>query len=749
MSAPKQSQTPEIERGLPDAARPVAETALAVLIATVVAALVLLPGLGAHGLWSDGELAVLDRARAALGEPLSGLERSPWLPDALRARSYALLAERLGGDFALRLPGAIACCLLVGISAGLGRMRGGSRRMALFAGLFALAFPATLMSGRTVLGNPIGEFAGVLAVVASVGALGPGPRHLALRIAYGVVALAALLGSVLSTGIVIGGVLPVCVVALLPGQRGWRRWVSVALWVAALASGAVAVELALGQGEGFIPLLGAAKDLDLISNPHRRGFADSLEEYGFAIFPWIPLALIGALASARDRWPGVWILIGLGIVSSWSMAYGRTPVPLVVPTALCCAAGLAHLFDARQTRVSRRFAMLLITAGLLILGKDAKREPHRVGSPLLYFPAGLDYPDDRIHSDRIFGGQARVSLLMLLAAFAISRRSRADDLGARPAPGLLERLGDRIPPSVRQGLPYSLVGALLTAQALQYARIVVPRTSAQLSAKGTMGRQAAWAQRGLIPTTFAAHRIRDPGLVAYGPGMGEIVNLTSRSELTTWLASEEPAVALIRRSELAPLHAKARQNPWHLYVLDERHHDLVLVGNFLPEGLEDQNPLPAVVLDTPPVLAHETMVRFEKYVEVIGWEIDEPVVRGSKATMRLVLKPLRHLPAGTQIYARLQKGKMSRINAAPHALTNGVYPPNNWRDGDFILHEFEFEVPTLEILSGPHEFIVGLRRSEKQNFSISFPEGEVGEFGVVVKGKKKREFAVIGEVDVL
>jgi hypothetical protein len=58
-------------------------------------------------------------------------------------------------------------------------------------------------------------------------------------------------------------------------------------------------------------------------------------------------------------------------------------------------------------------------------------------------------------------------------------------------------------------------------------------------------------------------------------------------------------------------------------------------------------------------------------------------------------------------------------------------------------------VPTLEILPGKHEFIVGLRRSEKKNFSISEPEGKTGEFGVRVKGKKKREFAVLGEVDVL
>ena len=75
----------------------------------LAAAAVLLPGLGEHGLWTDAELPVLDRAQAALGEARSGLVRSPWLPDLLRTRGYALL----GGATGLRLPHALAAMALV------------------------------------------------------------------------------------------------------------------------------------------------------------------------------------------------------------------------------------------------------------------------------------------------------------------------------------------------------------------------------------------------------------------------------------------------------------------------------------------------------------------------------------------------------------------------------------------------------------------------------------------------------------
>jgi hypothetical protein len=715
------------------------EAAVACLLGTALAAIVLIPGLGIHGLWSDGELAVLDRSRAALGEPLGGLERSPWLPDTLRTFFY----EKVGGDLGLRLPGAIAGCLIVGITALLGRVRGGSRRHALFSALFALSFPALLMSSRTVLGNPIGELTGILAIALGLGALSR--LHIGLRIAFALLGLGALTASIASTGVVVGGVLPTVVLALVPGKERWRRWLSVGLWISAIVAGGVAIYMALEQGDGYIPLLGSAKDAELMSDPHRRGFAASLEELGFAVFPWLPLALAGALNPARDRWPAVWLIVGAAIITGWSMVYGATPLPLTVPTALCCATGLSHILDPSQTRVSRRFAVLLVAAGLLIMGKDAKREPHRVGSPLHYFPAGLDYPDDRIGSDRFFGGDSRVALLLLFAAFAVSPRSRRDD----PAqPGPLARLGDRIPEPLRRGLPLSLMGALLAAQSLHFGRVLIARTSEQLSAKAAFQRHVSWVERGLVPSTFVAHRVRDPGVAAYGPDPADIVTVSSRSELTKWISVEEPAVALIRRSELAPLHAKARQNPWNLYVLDESHHDLVFVANYLPDGMQDQNPLHQFVLDTPPQLENETLLRFEKYVEVIGWEFDGPIVRGQENTLRVLLRPLRHLPAGTQIYARLQKRRMSRINHFPQDLVNGLYPPNNWREGDYILHEFQFEVPTIEILSGEHDFIIGLRRSESKNYSISLPEGEQGEFGVRIKGKK-REFAYVGLVDVL
>jgi hypothetical protein len=146
-------------------------------------------------------------------------------------------------------------------------------------------------------------------------------------------------------------------------------------------------------------------------------------------------------------------------------------------------------------------------------------------------------------------------------------------------------------------------------------------------------------------------------------------------------------------------------------------------------------------------MANETLVRFESFVEIVAWEVDEPLVRGTKRKLRLLLKALRPVPGGTKIYARFLRGRMSRINAEAHEIASDLYPPNFWREGDYIVHEIEIDVPVLEILSGTHELVVGLRRSEQKNYDITIPEGPSGEHGVTIKDKK-RNFAVIGEVQV-
>ncbi len=719
----------------------------------LVGVLFFVPGLGELGLWSDGELAVFDRSRAALGEPLRGLERRPWLPDALRTLGLASLGPELG----LRLPGAIAGAMLAGLAAGLARRRGAAPPIAMLAGLFVLAFPGVMSGARTALGNPIGELVATLAIVVGAAATRHGRRRdlatrhgrrrdLALALALLALALAALAVSAL--GLILGAAVPAAAVALAHGPDEDRPWLRPAIGTLAATLAVIALALAWRQGNGFVPVLGAARDLRLLDAPEGRAYSDALEELGYFLFPWLPLAALGAILPARDRWPGLWLLLGLGALLPWTAIYGPTPAPLAVPAALACAAGAEHLWDPDRPRNGRRLALLVVLAGLLIFGKDGERTPHRVGSPLHSLERPDRYPHEVIGMDHTADRVVDLALLAVALGFLISAPSRTeeDPPMSRWASALRER-ADALPARVRHGAPAATLGLAVLAQAFVFARVVAPANGEQLSLRAPFDRYETLAVNDQVPRPIGLYRIRDPGLAQYGPTPEHRAVLDSRADLFMWMHGEEPAVAMIRRTELPPLHSRSRAGNHPLFVLDDGHHDLLLVANRRPDGLEDHNPIPTVLVDELPRLEHPTSITWDGRLELVGWEFEGPVRRGHEATIVLAFEVHKPVPGNAELYARLQMRKLSRINARPHPFVDRIYPPGNWRPGDKILHRFTFEVSRLEAFPGPHDFVMGIRRSERENLAVSSPEGKKGPHGEVIRGKK-REFEALGQVDV-
>ncbi|MCY1055785.1 hypothetical protein [Nannocystis sp. SCPEA4] len=734
------------------------------LVSGAVAALVLVPGYGAHGLWSQGEIGALQRAQAALGAALSGLERSPWLPDALRTQALALT----GDPAALRLPGAIATCALVALAAGLARALGFSATISLLAGAFALAFPLSLTQGRIAVGDPIGELcsaAAALLLAAALAAARP-TRALALA-AAGALAVGL---AVTASGLWLGAALPLLAAALWgpapssmssetfpnghapedmseqpdasPPPSRVQRPLRLVLVAGAVAAAGVAGWLAWNQGEGYIPALGAAKDLVLRERPHVRGFHAALEDCGYQLFPWLPLVLLGLLQPGRARWPALWFAVGLALASASSLLYGPRAVPLTVPAAVLAAAAFARLTSARTPAAARRLALVLALAGCWIFAKDARRTPSRVGAALVPARGEHNYPAAELGAADLLAGLASGAALALLLAAMFSAPGPGGQ-GASNMSRRLFQLRTRLP----AWLPAAVVVACLGRQAWSYGRVLLPHTSEQYSLLRPLSRWAEWSAAGALPATLGVHRVTDPGLDLYGPPAEARVPLTTRDALATLLRQPAPAAALVRTSELASLHQTARAGKFPLHVLDASNRDILLVANTLPPGAADMNPIGRVLFDEPPALAHQTLLRFDDYVEVIAWEWDEPLVRGRDVELRVVLRALKPMPSGSKITVRLQQGRLSRVNPLPHDLVENLYPPQYWRAGDYLLHRFRVHVPTLEIVPGPHEVVIGMRRTESANYKITVPEGETGEHGVRVFAGA-HEFAVVGEVQV-
>ncbi len=685
------------------------------------------PGLGEHGLLTEIELAVLDRADAALGQARSGLERAPIVGEWLRARSYGAI----GGELGLRLPHLFATVITAGLTVALARLRGCTTTTAALAAVMFVSMPAVAVGARTVSGNPFGECFATAAIVAGLAAGGAtGPRRMAL-VAAALLALAAAIGS---QGLLLAGVIPLVAITAL-GESLPARWRTTVAIAAALATVAVVV-LVAGQADGYIPLLGAAKDLELMDKPEGRRFTAGLVDLGHQAFPWLPLALLGA-AVGRDRGLGLWIGLGLAAICAWSLQYGVVDLPLRVPVAIAAAVAVATLGDGTRPLALRRAVAILGALAVVVVAKDLDLAPEQIAVPDHVFGVN-DYPATELRTAAQLGRLVKLLALALLAGLVIA--PRPSDATSRVR-ALLLRLG----PATRSLAPTALVGLVALGGAVLHMRVLVPQTADKLSPKRVLGVYARLAAQDDPPRALATHRVRDRALVLYGPAGTE--NLPGRRDVFTYLAAEEPRYALLRDLDVAAVHQQHRQAGLPMYVLDDSHAHLRLLSNELPSDMVDRNRISEVLADSPFELENPTFVRFEDYLEVVGWEVDGPIVRGRHHTLKLSLRVLKPLPGGAKMLARFVGGRLSRINGDPQPLAEDLYPCNLWRAGDFILHRFEFDAPLFEILPGSYDFVIGLRRGESKNFSISGPEGKTGEYGVRIDDPK-RAFAVIGTVEV-
>lgn len=719
------------------------------LLAIAVACALCLPGLGAHGLWSLGELEVLDRVRAALGEPLHGLLRTPILPELLRELSARALGP---SDLAIRLPGALAVVAIAGVVAlEAHRIRNNWRFTTVAVGV-ALSMPMVLGSARTALGMPVAELCVTLGVVVGAAALrafdAGTPRR---AIVLGSLAALALSCAVASAGIFLGVTLPLLVLALGRGSAGRDDRPALALWLGVVVTASVTLALMRQQTHGYIPLLGASRELRLMDQPQARPFSATLEEVGLAAFPWFGLALVGAFAAGpRLRLAPVWLVVVVLGTSTWSMRYGATPAAVTLPLALCAARGCERLFDPAEPRAGRRLSLLIALLGVLVLSKDAQRVPARVLAPTASleardFPESLSVRDGvEVPVDENLRRLGHGALLLLLAAFAAAPRSRSaeDD---RPLPG---RRRDDGMHRLRSEAPWIMVLAGAGALAGTLHWWVAPRLDAQLSVRPPLDRWAALVDAGDAPAQLGIHRLDETAVRWYGGARaGDIETLSSRRDVFQWFDRETPAIALLPERDVPPLFSRQRLRKTPLHVLAREGRGGWLVANFLPEGMEDQNPILDVISDAPPGTGHPTLVQFHNYVRVVEWDLLGDVRRGGEVELVVTFEVLRPMPSNTQLWGRLKMDRISRINDQPQVLTQGVYPPNNWRRGDFVTHRQTFEIPRFEAFAGPHELLIGLRRNQYDNVKISVPEGARGEFGVVVQGKK-REFAKIAEIAV-
>ena len=714
----------------------------------VMAALILLPGLGSTGLWEPHERQLADRVAPPLEvEKAKAAEAKPTQPptpapeeDCLRAppkdakartltnKAIAFGRDSLGdSDTGRRLPFALMGLLTALGTAGIA-MRLGRPRAGVIAGLIVLSMPLLVLQSR-MLTSEIGTACGGTLLVYGFLALAR------LGSAYGTV-LAAVDAAISVAALALGGYL---------GFYGGGALLGLVVPIGACAA---------AGGFGIVPIVRREKILSAVP-----ALLASL--VAFALIGWLAYELYTLKEPAPGMMPAPRALFGKALVTDtcWSsalggmwrpdddlrmafdsmfeqIAYGTFPWGVLGPIAM-----VALLGSTDKDQRSAGAISLAWGAGAWIACEVFQRKVGftlYAGFPALAVAIGV-WLDDVLSrrakgdADAMPAGMMLVGLFFILAVLDLAKdmNSFADHvtsllIGNDQLPYPKESKLLFIPTKLwilqigmLAGLGFGLTmlvwrpGTTPRARALQriatwcvavgFAGTVVmaafwafvwqPRIALNVSSKAMFETYKDLQKQGdaLVIMGDLGH-----APLAYAPdAKPEMVQ--SRDQIVKALVRPERVFAIAPQAELCQLHRELSGKPY--YVVEDRNVRNLLLSNKI-DGTTDKNPLATAILHEEPKQLPFTpkgRITWDNKIQLIGWDIPQTMRRGSKVEITLYYKILQ--PVGGTWKSLMHFDGPLRFNG-DHEPIKGRCPTSTWQPGDYI-------VDTLTVTAGGGAFPTG------------------------------------------
>lgn len=725
----------------------------AALLLLLLGVLLLLPGLGAFGLWDPHEVRLIEGA----SDPIE--LRELWMPEHAFKPRLPLMPLKLGAklfgatELGARLPMAglalLSLLALLQLGVLLKRVRAGA-----LGALALLTMPVLFLSARQASLTLLPALAQILAVAGLVGVAWPRPERRILDVGLGALLGALGLGlGLLSCGALVGVAAPAgavaLAVALVDGPLLGELVVS-ALFGAALIMPA-RVLLQLVQPAHKLQLMGAAALIALglgaaVLGRLRRGLwlgavalgiglcfrlpagapgyspwvaglshwpptrevqVDSLlKSIGFFLFPWsalLPLALAGLLGGTLRG-----AATAAADPADRDGASGRrAALGAILPLAWF---GTSYLLTTLQAAAVAEVGLVGVGALALALGlylEALALEPDRRGGALaalcgalLLCAVGRDF---FFQPEQYLSAQLAETLRWPGPLTGVAQILSTGALVLAAAFGLVLSL----PRLRRLAVPATVGLPLLTA--FLTIHMLVPAVSRHVSYRGlfTRFKQLGGGQLGVYGVPQAGSKV-------YGQ---KSVQLYSLSELFDFLrkgkdgagaggAPSERPLAIIGASELAGVDQFAFQNKHSYHVVDDSNSQMLLLASELKPGETDRNPLRRLVTTTPPQPRFPVSATFEDYVELIGYDLPAEVSRGDDVPVRLYFRVLKPLGGGYKIFMHFD-GMGSRFNG-DHVPLDGKYPTPFWTAGQYIIDEHRVPTSRLNQAPGYYQVFTGL-----------------------------------------
>lgn len=713
-------------------------TPIALAVIAVLAALLLLPGLGSFGIWEPQERQLADRAAprkeiqdkrdadlAKLPPPKDPcLKQAP--PDAV-ARSLQNRAPAMGRDVfgdsdgARRLPLALLGLLTV-VALATTASRMGNARAGLIAGLVLLSFPLLSLQSRQ-LTSEIGTACGGALIV--LGLIEGNPL-------WGLAALVGVPLAFLGGGALLGLVPPLAAIAFC-GDRPWRgrmpHWrMVIALIGFAVAIGWVGYQI-YDLREPWPGLTPPARSianhvvapngcwstaLGAIWRPDddlRFIFDSTFEQIAYGTYPWGllgPIAMIALLFSDDPRKKKVggvslaWAGAAYLVTAVFQRKVGFTLWAGFPALALAVGVWLDDLLARKVTRASQMLIGLYFALGAISLGKDFQGFAERATS-ILVGSGEVAYPQQAhllLLPTKLWllvlGGMIGIAL-----AFALCAGEKLAKWSARAV---------------------AVAFAATVAIAAFWPLVWQPRMAVHLSTK------AMFEQ---------IEELRKPGdqVVLMGD-LGDAPNdythdfeqVANRDLIVQSIKRPNRVFALAPQSEICALHREIGGAPY--FVLDDRNARELLLSNRI-DGAVDRNPLREMIQHAEPKdikYRPKGRIVFDNKIQLLGWDMPKTVGRGDKFTVRMYYKVIAAVGGQWQVLMHFDGA--SRLTNGDHKPIDDRCPTSTWQPGDFIVDQFTVTAGNSTNPKGDYDVFTGFFTGSNPNWKnmpISEAPGDLRE----------------------
>lgn len=625
----------------------------------MVAALLILPGLGSFGFWDPWELGLADRARdilrtGKLADATAGgrFTAEPPLDHFLSALGMNVFGtSELGARLLHAFFALVAVFAVYRGGAGLFRPRAG------FLGAVALVtMPLFLLQARQ-LTTDVALVAGLALALAGLGRFSWPASG---RRAFGDLAL-GVLGLVIGLfagGALLGVALP-CLAVSGAIAAGWglRAHPAESPGAAVLTAAGTGPDIPEGKSFGAaltgggraggkvllgaIALVGvgtliltlttanvAGKYSLWLGGVPRSGTPSQMFEYlirqlGFGLFPWSAVAVFalgrplvrlgggGEQDGGRLAFGQLYLLVfaafGFALSTVFVLMTGDARFPALAAIALAIG---VFLDEALEGERSEPVLGLLIATGTMVIARDFFLNPEELVSVHLFgtkvkWPPTLGVGYVFLAAGLLVGGGIYTGLSTRGRALG---RVAPRDLGAaaRPWQRRLERLVVELG---RWGVQAAVVTAVLFAAFL--AHFIVPQLSRHLSFKPVLESFARFAKG---DEEIGKYRVEGHGTAFYSKR--PLLEIPTQDRLIEFLRQPKRAFCLVSADDLAALDAAFKLASLAYHVVDASSSRFLLLSNRLGQGESEQNPLKKDVwmAPRPPVatpIPGTTQLRYE------------------------------------------------------------------------------------------------------------------------------------------